>query len=129
MPQPSRTLIHATAVETQGRAALLLGPSGAGKSDLALRTIMSPFRDGDRTVLVSLVADDQVMIEKVGSTLLASPPPAIAGLIEVRGIGILPMTYSASAEIRLVIRLQPADTIERHPDPRQRHTILGVELP
>jgi len=59
---------------------LLRGPSGSGKSDLALRLI----DDGAR-----LIADDQTHLAKKGHALIATPPPAIAGMIEVRGIGVV----------------------------------------
>lgn len=73
--------IHATAVAHDGRAVLLLGPGGAGKSDLALRLVAAGWQ---------LVADDRVVITAGGGQLLASAPPRLAGLLEVRGLGIVP---------------------------------------
>ena len=83
LPAPrerGRILVHATAVAIDGRALLLRGPSGAGKSDLALRLIDAGAR---------LIADDQSVLRREGGRLLAAVPAAIAGLIEVRGVGIL----------------------------------------
>lgn len=86
-----------------GDALLLLGPPGAGKSDLLLRLI-----DGGFT----LVADDQVLIEDG----MASPPPSLAGLLEVRGLGLFHLPYIAPARLRLVISLDGTPP-ERLPAP------------
>lgn len=88
-----------------GDALLLLGPSGAGKSDLLLRLIDKGF---------TLVADDQVLIEAG----MASPPSALAGLLEVRGLGLFRLPFIAPARLRLVISLT-ATPAERLPSPRQ----------
>lgn len=118
--------LHATCVALPHRrgwrAVLLRGPSGAGKSDLALRLIDAGAR---------LVADDQTEIARRGRTLLATAPPSIAGLIEVRGLGIVPLPRDrrrASARIALLVDLVPPDRIERLPEPA-RETLLGVDLP
>ena len=94
-----------------GDALLLLGPSGTGKSDLLLQLIDRGF---------TLVADDQVLIEEG----MASPPPALAGLLEVRGLGLFRLPYIAPARLRLVISLGSAPA-ERLPAPRL-HPQLGL---
>lgn len=94
-----------------GDALLLLGPSGAGKSDLLLRLIDKGF---------TLVADDQVLIEDG----MASPPPALAGLLEVRGLGLFRLPFIAPARLRLVISLSRT-VAERLPAPR-RHPELDL---
>jgi HPr kinase/phosphorylase len=73
-------------------AVLLTGPSGAGKSDLLLRLLDRGFR---------LVADDQVIVENQ----LARAPSALAGLLEVRGLGIFRLPFLEAATPRLVVRL------------------------
>ncbi|MDA0230166.1 MAG: HPr kinase/phosphatase C-terminal domain-containing protein [Proteobacteria bacterium] len=110
---------HATCVALAGQGVLLRGPSGAGKSDLALRLI-----DGGG----ALVADDQVLCQPEDGTLFAAPPPALAGLIEIRGIGLMQLHYLPRVALVLVADLVPADQIERLPPPA-RCTIEGIELP
>ena len=73
-------------------AILILGVPGAGKSDFLLRLLHNGF---------SLVADDQVLIDEN----LASAPAALAGLLEVRGLGIFRLPFIDAAPLRLVIRL------------------------
>ncbi len=48
-----------------------------------------------------LVADDQVDI----SQGMASPAPALAGLLEVRGLGIMRMTYRPTVRLALIVEL------------------------
>jgi HPr kinase/phosphorylase len=73
---PRLLTLHGSAAARHGAGVLLLGPSGAGKSDLLLRLIQDGF---------SLIADDQVRV----TGLLAAPPDALAGLVEVRGLGLV----------------------------------------
>jgi HPr kinase/phosphorylase len=112
-------LVHATTVAVGGRAVLLRGPSGSGKSDLALRLIDAGAR---------LVADDQSQLWRDGEALLARPPAPIAGLIEVRGIGIRQIDWLPVARLFLIADLVSPEQIDRLPEPR-REIILGVALP
>ena len=84
--------MHGSSGALRGRAVLLLGRPGAGKSDLLLRLV-------DRGFM--LVADDQVIID-AGQI---SPPAALAGLIEIRGLGLLRMAHAAPVPLVLVITL------------------------
>lgn len=101
-------LIHGTTIDISGCGVLLLGPSGAGKSDLALRLIA----DG-----ALLVADDQTLVEIVDGYLRASAPGIISGLIEVRGVGLLPAPVKAATRLRLAVQLVDSPP-ERMPEPR-----------
>jgi serine kinase of HPr protein (carbohydrate metabolism regulator) len=104
------------------RALLLRGPSGAGKSDVALRLIDAGGR---------LVADDQTRVERHGARLIATPPATLAGLMEVRGLGIMKLgrgqTLARAPLVLLVDLVAPAD-VERLPDPQQE-TLLDIALP
>lgn len=112
-------LVHATSVAIDGRAVLLRGPAGAGKSDLALRLI-----DGG----ARLVADDQVELRRAGERVLVAAPAAIAGLIEVRGVGILRVGAVAEATLALLVDLVPPAKVDRFPETR-REDVLGVAAP
>ena len=121
------TLVHATcvALKTSGRtwkAVLLRGPSGAGKSDLAARLIETGAR---------LVADDQTRLARQGRRLVATCPRTLAGLLEVRGVGIVKLGRTQllpSAAVALLVDLVSPRHIERLPEPA-REAMLGIDLP
>lgn len=118
-PVPNMHLNHATCVALAGRGVLLRGLPGAGKSDLALRLI-------DRGA--ELVADDQVLCQCMGGAVFASSPPAISGLLEVRGLGLMRLEYLERVEIALVVDLVAPDRVARMP-PAARCDVAGIELP
>ncbi len=130
MPPTAATeaIVHGTAVARDGRAALLRGPAGAGKSDLALRA-MSLCACGPAGPPLALVADDQVHVARAGADLFVAPPPQLAGLLEVRGLGIRTVPYCASARLALIVDLVPPEAVERFPDPWPFEALLGVSLP
>jgi serine kinase of HPr protein (carbohydrate metabolism regulator) len=117
--------VHASAVLAGARAVLIRGPSGAGKSRLALEVIAAAASGAIR--FARLVGDDRVHLENAGGRLLVSPAPALAGLIELRGTGILKLPYETSAVVGLVVDLQAPDT-ERLPQ-TQEIALEGVTLP
>jgi HPr kinase/phosphorylase len=122
------SLVHATCIALGESAAVFVGPSGAGKSDLALRCVMQSASLEGRMTSARLVADDQVILERRASSIWVRAPTAIAGKIEVRGVGIVDMPHVPEARLRLVVQLVGADDIERLPEPSVIN-MLGLTLP
>ena len=121
------TTIHASAVLVGTRAVLIRGPSASGKSRLALELIEAG-RIGS-VLFARLVADDRVHLEAVGGRLLARPAAALAGLIEVRGVGLLRLAHEPSAVVGFVVDLAAADAV-RLPEPDKRTAdIDGILIP
>jgi HPr kinase/phosphorylase len=121
---PSAT-IHASAVLVGARAVLIRGPSGAGKSRLALQLIQATSNRSFR--FARLVGDDRVHVEAAHGRLVVRPAAALAGLIEVRGLGIRKLPYEPGAVVGLVVDL--AAEAERLPQAEQRRTELeGVAV-
>ena len=118
-------LIYGTCVALGRTAAILQGPSGSGKSDLALRFALQTPAELD----AALVADDQVRVETRAGKLFASPPPALAGKIEVRGLGIVTLAFRSDVELKLVVELVQADDVLRLPTELQAAPLCGVTLP
>lgn len=87
---------QATCVMVEGRAILIEGPPGSGKSSLALALI-------DRGAI--LVGDDGVLLDGRDGIVRASPPPTIAGKLEVRNLGIVAMPSVVAAPVALVVAL------------------------
>jgi len=104
--------MHGSCASRSGDGVLLIGPPGAGKSDLVLRLLARGFE---------LVADDRVDIVDG----IARPVPALAGLLEVRGLGIVRLAHVASARLALVVQL--GDVGARLPS-LQRHDLLDLPL-
>jgi HPr kinase/phosphorylase len=123
----ARELVHGTCVAFGKRAALLRGDSGSGKSDLALRFLALP-SEGD--LGPELVADDRVWVESENhGQLVASAPDAIAGKLEVRGLGIAEMPFLKEAPLVLVCDLVRSDDVPRMPgEPWERAVIAGIAV-
>ena len=119
--------IHASAVLVGARAVLIQGPPGSGKSSLALALLHAAAQG--LLPFARLVADDRAHIEAAHGRLLVRPAPALAGLIEVRGLGIRRLPFEPLAVAGLVVELGRTDA-ERLPQPdRRRADIAGVVLP
>ncbi len=99
--------IHGSCAARNGAGVLLIGPPGSGKSDLLLRLFDHGF---------ALVADDRVDIEDG----VAAAPARLAGLLEVRGLGIVRLPFQPAARLALAVQLAPAD---RLPEPAR---LLGL---
>ena len=102
--------LHGSVAARGGQGVLLLGPPGAGKSDLLLRLLPLGF---------DLVADDQVVVTHG----VAAAPPPLAGLLEVRGLGLIRLPF-VSARLVLAVTLAAG---ERLPMP-QRYDDLDLPL-
>ncbi len=110
--------IHGTCVDLSGTGVLLRGPSGSGKSDLALRLIDCG---------AVLVADDRVDLVVQDGSLTAAAPANLAGMIDVRGVGLAQLPSVARARIGMVIDLVDDDAVERLPEPAVCR-LLGVDV-
>ena len=118
--------VHASAVLVGDRAVLIRGPSGAGKSRLAFDLILAG-RAGQLPPAV-LVGDDRVHLDTVAEQLWVRPAPELAGLIEIRGLGIR-RDFAIKAIVGIVVDLA-ADDAERLPPPEALAIRLnGVLLP
>jgi len=111
--------VHGTSVVWKGAALLLRGPSGSGKSDLALRLIEA---DGQ------LIADDQTALALQDGRLLASSPPPISGLLEIRGVGLVEVPVAPPTPLELVVDLVSPEALSRMPE-KEDCSYLGVALP
>ena len=111
-------MLHGSCAALDEDGVLILGPSGAGKSDLVLCLIRRGW---------SLVADDQVALAVDRDALQADAPPALRGMLEVRGLGLFRNLPAAGPRrLRLVVRLDA--TPARLPDPAW-FPALGRTLP
>ena len=120
------TTIHASAVLVGPRAVLIRGPSGAGKSRLALDLIAAA---GGLLPFARLVADDRAVVEAAAGRLLVRPAPPLAGLIEVRGLGLRRLPFEPLAVVGLVVDLAAVDA-QRLPAPEQARAVIAeVALP
>lgn len=116
--------VHGTGLVLGSIGLLLRGPSGAGKSLLALALLDAWEAKGAEARLVS---DDRVDIEVTRSGLMMQAPAPIAGLIELRGRGIVSRPHIAKARLGLVVDLVPG--IERMVEEEELSTELyGVAI-
>lgn len=119
--------VHASAVLVGASAVLIRGPAGAGKSRLALALIEA----GESGFLsfARLIGDDRIELAAAHGRLLARPAPTLAGLIEVRGLGLRRLVHEPVAVVVLVVDLNASEA-ERLPGPTGREvTIEGVKIP
>lgn len=119
-----RETVHATCLVVGEAGVLIRGEPGAGKSALALALID---RVGLRGDFAALVADDRVRLAVVDGRLAARPHPDIAGLIEIRGYGIVAIASVEACTLRLVVDLVADGTPPV--EPPADATLLGIALP
>ncbi len=123
--------VHATAVAFEGEAVLLRGEPGAGKSSMALELMETSGTGlGNGRLQASLIADDQTVLTIRDGRVWCSAPGALAGLLEVRGIGIITVPVLGPAPLRLVVDLVASRDALRLPEPHEKTTqILGHAIP
>lgn len=114
------TIIHSTLVLLNGKGVLLSGKSGSGKSDLALRLIENK--------KAKLVADDAVELMVQSGKIIGKAPDNLAGLLEVRGVGIVNYPYQKEATVDIWVNLlENQENTERMPL-LQKEVILGLAI-
>lgn len=119
LPGPDETILHASTIALDGLGLLILGPSGCGKSTLAINLLARGAK---------LVSDDQTCVVATATGLAARcPTPALAGVIEARGLGLLRADHILEAALVLAIDLG-RDEPDRLP-PRRILRLLERELP
>ena len=106
---------------------LIRGPAGAGKSRLAWDLLQAAAQGA--LPFARLVADDRVHVEACNGRLLVRPAPALAGLIEIRGLGIRRVVFEPVAAVGLVVDLAAADAARLPAAPTAQATIDGISLP
>lgn len=119
--------IHAGCILLGEAGLLIRGESGSGKSAAALALLDAAAESG---LFAALVADDRVLLSQRGGRIVARPSGALAGLLEVRGLGLVRLPYESAAVLRLVVDLVPVEQIARLPSEADRRTeLLGIGLP
>lgn len=111
-----QVIANVTCVAIAGRGVLIEGAPGSGKSSLALALI-------DRGAV--LVGDDAIELSSRGERLWAHPPPNIAGMLEIRGVG---MAMLPTTEAPLCLGLQIGKAGDRVPEVKSR-LLGGLSLP
>ena len=118
--------LHASTAVIGECGVLVRGPSGSGKTSLILALVEHARAGGG---FARLVADDRTLVVRHGDRLVARPHPALAGRVERRGLGLLPVTHEPACVVDLVVDLV-LDGPERMPLPSSLQCkIAGVALP
>jgi len=115
-------IIHGSVAALDGKGLLIRGPSGCGKSSLLAALIAGapPAR---------LVADDRVVVQVERGRVVAAPPVALAGLLEVRGAGLIRLPHVPRVSLTLVVDIAPEADCPRLPDADQaRAVIAGIAI-
>ena len=119
--------VHASCVAVGEAGILIRGASGSGKSRLAREILASA--GASASAFARLVSDDRVRLESRSGRLIARAVPAIAGRIEMRGLGLISVPYERAVVIRLVVDVA-SEHGERLPDDANNAVeVCGVTLP
>ncbi|HEX2147392.1 MAG TPA: HPr kinase/phosphorylase [Pseudorhizobium sp.] len=117
--------VHGTAIVVGQAGLLFVGPSGIGKSAIALQCLATARRAG---MFAALVADDQILVAQANGQIIAKRPDSTAGLLEIRGSGIVTIPSVPQAMLDLVVLLVDPTTAERLPPSNETYAIEGVGL-
>ena len=125
-----KKVIHGVMVDVSGVGVLITGESGIGKSEVALELIKRGHR---------LVADDAVLLTRLGDSLIAEAPEKIRNLLEIRGLGIMDVKHLYGVEalklkqtVNLNLHLltwEQYRELPRIPDPEDGVWYLDVKVP
>ncbi|MGF1502501.1 MAG: HPr kinase/phosphorylase [Paracoccaceae bacterium] len=116
---PDGITMHGSAVALRDQGLLITGEPGAGKTSLAVEMM---------ALGAELIADDWVQIERGRAVgLVISAPKPIAGLVELRGIGLIRLPHMDQAPLTCIVDMNRS-TRDRLPMPHRR-TLLGVACP
>lgn len=118
--------IHASAVLVGAHALLIRGEAGSGKSSLVFALVET---QAARFTFARLVADDRALVEAAHGRLLVRPVPELAGLLEIRGLGIRRVPYEPVAVVSHVVDLAVANAARLPDEAERKATICGIILP
>lgn len=124
---PAEPTVHASAVRVGDVAVLIRGPSGAGKSRLAFELILA-----GRAGLIpptTLVGDDRLRLRARNGALFAAPADSLAGLIEIRGLGIRRLPFAAEAPVAMVVDLAAVDGARLPANESLLIEMNGIKMP
>lgn len=130
-----REQMHACLVVVNGVGVIIKGASGIGKSEAVLELVQQGH---------TFVADDTVIVTRLGSTFYGEPDSLTKGMLEARGIGIInvPFIYGAKSskdysEIELMVEIvtgEKSNSLDRLGNMGLKYKILGgsiskIEIP
>jgi serine kinase of HPr protein (carbohydrate metabolism regulator) len=124
--RPQGASVHGSAVLVGERAVLIRGPSGSGKSRLAFELILAG-RAG-QVPPATLIGDDRVVLAAEGRILRVRGVPELAGLIEIRGLGLRTLPHAGHGVVALVVDLAAVDAERLPPPSALRTNVNGVEI-
>jgi serine kinase of HPr protein (carbohydrate metabolism regulator) len=124
--EPDAT-IHASAVLVGSHAVLIRGPSGSGKSRLAFDLILA----GRAGVIAptQLIGDDRIHLAAARGAVTVRPADKLAGLLEVRGLGIRRLPFADEGPVALVVDLDADDGARLPVASSLQITLNGVKFP
>jgi HPr kinase/phosphorylase len=127
MVEAAKSSVHASAVLLGAHAILIRGPAGCGKSRLVLAILQAA--EQGRVAFARLIADDRALLTPAHGRLLVQPAPPLAGLLEIRGLGIRRLPFEPVGVVSHVVDLAVGDA-KRLPEEQALEVVIhGVRLP